>query len=325
MSVVDVQKMWSPGESTRTVRGRVTTITARLGFTVLFDSPAPENEWHARHAYPPNYSGPVTIPKVGSAYPLDSAVPCIDVRATAIGPVLYQVMALYEIDFPTFLLGDPIYPDPLTTPPRYGLTFAKSTEQIDFDAAGNALVNVNGEPFDPPLTMEVYDPVVTIERVKPSFDAYQAMEYINTVNSNPLGFATPPIEPGRARLIDIVPTPFQAMNAQGVDTTYWRTVDHIALRFRLADDVDPSEAWYGRQAEMGFYGRDPSESDRLKRIREANASGYDFDETQEKKAVPSLLNAVGHVLTIPLPPSAPTPVWRKWQRFRAKDWTPLGY
>jgi len=329
MSVVDVKKMWSPGESTRTVRGRVTTISGRLGFTVLFDSPAAENEWRARHAYPPNYSGPVTIPRIGAPYPLDSAVPCIDVRATAIGPLLFQVMALYEIDIPTFALGDPIYPDPLTTPPRFGMTFAKSTEQLDFDADGNALVNVNGEPYDPPLTVDSYDPVVTIELVRPSFDANQAMEYINTVNSNSLGFATPPIEPGRGRLLDIVPTQFQAMNPQGVDTTYWRTVYHIALRLRLADDpINPilaENAWARRIPEMGFYARKSGAPDLLKRIREQNDAGDHFDETKDKKAVPSLLDANGYVLAIPLPPTKPTPEWTYKKRFRWKDWTSLGF
>jgi len=247
-------------------------------------------------------------------------VPCIQVTATPIGPMLFQVMARYAIDVP----GVTVYPDPLNTPPRYRLTFAKSTEQVDCDALGEPLVNVNKEGFDPPPTMEVYNPVVMIEMVKASFDAYQAMEYVNTVNGNSLGFSLPAIGPGRARLIEIVPTDFLAMNPQGVETTYWRTCFHIAMRSQLASDTPSEKTWWRRVREEGFYAKDPDDQNKLKRIREVDDDGKHFNPDKPERVVPTdLRNDVGHegeVWTGVIPKC----YWNYQPRYVEKDWTPLG-
>lgn len=143
------------------------------------------------------------------------------------------------------------YSDPLTEPADISWGDAGSVEQIDTDADGNAIVNVLGEPFDPPIAREYKDPVLTISRNEAAFDQTVKLTYEDTVNASEFWGGAP----GRARMVSIVAHKVNASPA------YWVVVYVIQYRMRTPSGVTDLKAWYRRILNQGLtYRPAPGES-----------------------------------------------------------------
>jgi hypothetical protein len=57
---------------------------------------------------------------------------------------------------------------PLDEPVQFGLDFATRDEAVDIDQAGNAIVNSAWDAFDPPVTRETNQPILTFTRLEPA-------------------------------------------------------------------------------------------------------------------------------------------------------------
>jgi hypothetical protein len=123
-------------------------------------------------------------------------------------------------------------------------TDTTTTEGIDRDFDGNAIVNVNGEPVDG-LSMDVADQVVVITRKFSTINTYAIAQYRRSTNSDT--FLNWP--PGTARLIG-----FSAKNqfTFGAADQRWTVTARIQFREPYANTT-PAEAWYQRWRNEGLY------------------------------------------------------------------------
>lgn len=119
-----------------------------------------------------------------------------------------------------------------------------STEPIDRDFNGVAILTENGEPVDG-LTMDIADPVVVIRRKFFTIDQYAIGAYRHATNSDPfLGWP-----PGTARLVA-----FSAKNQfkRGAPEEQWDVTARIQFRYPLAG-ATAAQAWYKRWRHEGLY------------------------------------------------------------------------
>ena len=225
--VIDVIESWSSMASSQQENSR----NHRRGFTVAFDTSSPSNAIQARLA--------TGIPQRGQSHPNDPYAVVMSIDSEPLSPVLYNVTVSYSVKSG----GTSGEDSPLDEPWEISLTWASTNEQVDTDIEGNPIENVNGEPFDPPLTMDVDDPVLQITRNQPSFDFTQAWRYRNAINSDSFYGANP----GEARM-----APITAQRIVEGSLTYWRATYQI--RFRLGtDNLGGSEkAWQRRLLNQGF-------------------------------------------------------------------------
>ena len=126
-------------------------------------------------------------------------------------------------------------------------TDSTSTEPIDRDINGYAIVTANGEPVDG-LSMDISDQVVVIRRKFASINTASIGAYRRATNSDTfLGWA-----PGTARLIG-----FSAKNkfAYGGLAEAWDVTARIQFREAYANTT-PAQAWYKRWRHEGLYVND---------------------------------------------------------------------
>lgn len=121
---------------------------------------------------------------------------------------------------------------------------SQTTESIDRDVNGRAIVTVNNEPVDG-LSMDVADQVVVITRKFLSIDTAAIAAYRRATNSDTfLGWP-----PGTARLIA-----FAAKNRfiYGGIQEEWTVTARIQFREPYANTT-PAQAWYKRWRHEGLY------------------------------------------------------------------------
>lgn len=75
------------------------------------------------------------------------------------------------------------YDNPLDEPPVIKWSSGTTTEIIEKDINGVAILNSAGEPFDPPVEIQVPQPKLTISRNEASFSGTDALDYVYTVNT----------------------------------------------------------------------------------------------------------------------------------------------
>jgi len=166
MSIIDVIESWSGKLASGDGVARTATRMFTVATTAATDTPVTIQQ--AYH---------LGVPRKGDLYPGDGLLRCeapVDVRA--IGPRLYQVIATYKTLTSGSQGGDQT--NPLAQPATAAWSFSSSDVEIDEDINGKPLVNVNGEPFDPPITRRQNDPVLTIQRNEKTFDYRRAIQYM---------------------------------------------------------------------------------------------------------------------------------------------------
>jgi hypothetical protein len=242
MAVVDVTQMWSRDGGSISTNPKDFTFFAvqrTRGFQVLVDDP------DTSQIDVENADG---LPVLGELYPGSTYARCVSLTPTRLGPIFWLVEASYQGDN-EFELNRPIIKKGSVT----------SSEPIDRDWNGKAIVNVNNEPVDG-ISRDVSDTVITVTRNFETVNDDLVLDYLEATNSDTwYGYTA-----GRAKL-----TSYQAdqlfRNERDV-TGYWKVTATIQCR-RGYGDTSPAQAWYKRVRNEGLYIKD---GDRLVRAPDGN-------------------------------------------------------
>lgn len=204
MSVIDVAQKWSGQTSSFSMDNHG---NSRFGYrsiwTLKTDSPLSAN-YDALNS--------TLLPAVGSYYMGTGAI-CVNKTVATIGPFLYEITCDFQGD------SNPLYANY-----ERSWSFAKSTEPIDVDSAGNAILNPNGERYTG-LTKEVCDLVYVVTRNETSTDMATHLTYQGAVNSDTFkGYAAK-----KCRLVEVA-----AQEQIDGSNWYWRVT--YRFQFRQQDD-----------------------------------------------------------------------------------------
>lgn len=160
------------------------------------------------------------IPRLGEAYPGYEflRVSKVDAAVDSTSELVYIVNVDYSNSVSGNESGDT--ENPLLQPPEISWDFEESNEPVYQDGDGIPILNSAGQTFDPPIELEVADPVLTITRNESSFNAAMAVLYANVVNSD--SFWGPP---GQAKM-----KPITASRGFKNNIYYWRVTYRIVFR-----------------------------------------------------------------------------------------------
>ena len=174
------------------------------------------------------------IPLIGSQHPTGIDAYVESVSPEQLSPIFWQVMVGYR-----GLVDDSAV--------DIEWTDSQTTEPIDRDFYGRAIVTANNEPVEG-LSMDIADQIVVIRRRFLSIDTAAIGAYRRSTNSDTfLGWP-----PGTARLVG-----FSAKNAflAGAPNERWDVTARIQFREPYANTT-PAQAWYKRWRHEGLYVRD---------------------------------------------------------------------
>ena len=179
MAVVDVELDWSSLERAITRKGR----TGKARYTVSFDGTDTPHEMSILA------TATSDVPSVGDSYPGDAWLIC----DSAI-PKPTKGLNLWTVDC-RYVRGGWSVPEqeenPLKQKPIIRYYSVITTEQIDKDINGSPIQNSAGEPFDPPITAEIYTHAIEIVRNERSFSQQKAETYRNSLNGTVFWGASP--------------------------------------------------------------------------------------------------------------------------------------
>lgn len=224
MSVVDVTKMWSKtgGSLSSAKLSAIDQVWANTeGYQVLCEIGDEEDTIVAA----------IGIPRIGDQHATGINSYCEKVDPQRISPIFWMVIVSYR----GIVSDDAVY---------VKWSSATTTEPIDRDWNGSAIVTANNEPIDG-LSMDVSDDVVVITRKFNTINKAALRVYRRATNSDT--FLDYP--PGTARLID-----YQADNkfAYGGLQEAWTVTARIQFREPYANTTD-TQAWYKRWRHEGLY------------------------------------------------------------------------
>lgn len=177
----------------------------------------------------------VGIPSIGEQHESGVFAYVKSYNPTPLGPTLWVVTVTYEG------VPDPAFEAEVTDVEWSDVT---STEPIDRDFDGAAIVTANGEKVEG-LTMEIADQTCVIRRRFNSINTYAISAYRHSTNSDTfLGWP-----PGTARLVG-----FSAKSqfSYGAPQGGWDVTARIQFRVPLAG-ATAAQAWYKRWTHEGFY------------------------------------------------------------------------
>lgn len=227
MSVVDVTQMWSQNGGTITSpKADATDLTYSLteAYLIAVTNGTTRAEVEAASGVPLN----------GEQYSDGRAAFVTTRNYTQLSPILWQAVIGYE--------GESADPDSV----EVEWSDVTTTEPIDRDYNGDAIVTENGEQVDG-LTMEISDQIAVITKKFLTIDLYAVGLYRHATNSDTfLGWP-----PGTARLVG-----FSAKNRfkYGQAQEQWTVQARFQFRRGLAGATD-AQAWYKRWRHEGFYVR----------------------------------------------------------------------
>lgn len=225
MAVVDTTKMWSKsgGSFASALADPFDQVFAFTeGYQVLSDT-VDDNI-----ALIINGNG---LPRNGDIHSSGFPAYVTSLKATPIGPVFWMVEVGYEGE------SD----EPATVDVKWSSVM--STEPVDRDFFGRAIVTANGEQIEG-LSVDISDPVVVITRKFLSFNSGQILPYWKATNSDTfLGYP-----PGTARLMA-----WDATNrfSYGGPREAWTITARVQFREPLANTL-PSQAWMKRWRHEGL-------------------------------------------------------------------------
>jgi len=220
------------------------------------------------------------IPLIGSKHPTGIEAYCKSVSPQQISPIFWQVLIGYE--------GEAI-----DSSIKVKWTDAATTEPIDRDWNGTAIVTANGEQVDG-LSTDIVDQVVIIKRKFATINTATIAQYRRSTNSDfYLGWA-----PGTARLIG-----WEADNIFNYNAAQelWDVTARIQFREPYANTT-AAQAWYLRWRHEGLLvnrggvigraqdglGQEVTKPVLLKLNgeEETNANNAEFIHTQVKGSLP---------------------------------------
>ena len=224
MSVIDVTKMWSKtggslSSEKMTPFDQIWAITE--GYQVLAEIGDTIDVIAAGTG----------IPQIGTQHPSGVDAYVASINPAPVGPIFWVVTVNYS-----GIIDDAAV--------DVEWTDTTTTEPIDRDINGRAIMTANLEPVDG-LSMDVADQVVVIRRRFLTIDTASIAIYRRATNSDTfLGWP-----PGTARLIG-----FSAKNAflYGAPNERWDVTARIQFREPYANTT-PSQAWYKRWRHEGLY------------------------------------------------------------------------
>lgn len=129
------------------------------------------------------------IPRVGQQAEFDPFMRAKSVEAVPVGgsPVLWDVLVTWGPP-KGFSGSSSESEEPLISPfderPQIQWGTERTEEPIDQDANGNPLVNVVGESFDPPISRNFSDEVLSVTKNQAAFSSTQAVQFVDTVNAD---------------------------------------------------------------------------------------------------------------------------------------------
>ena len=224
MSVIDVTKMWSKngGSLSSQLLSSIDQIWANTeGYQVLTTIGTQEDAVVAATG----------IPRIGDQHSTGINSYCERIEPVQVSPIFWVVTVSYR----GIVSDDSV---------EVEWTDSTTTEPIDRDINGYAIVTANGEPVDG-LSMDVSDQIVVIRRKFTSINTATIGAYRRSTNSDTyLGWA-----PGTARLVG-----FSAKNkfAYGGLAEAWDVTARIQFREAYANTT-PAQAWYKRWRHEGLY------------------------------------------------------------------------
>jgi len=272
VSVVNITQMWSRDASSiasaEADRSRIqfNFVTA---FQVLLDEASANF-----HAELIEQAIALGMPYIGDSFPdANVAASVVDVTPSRMSPILWLVEVKYQ--------GFPLNEDEGT---QIEWSDTSTSEDIDQDWNGKAIVNVNGE-YVVGLTMDLSDPVLVLRRKFFSINIASLHEYRHSTNSD-IFFGFPA---GTCRLVGYSAS---ARFAGGAQQGWWDVT--ARFQFRWPYRTTPDKAWYKRYRNEGY----------MLRVNEYVGAGVrkrkravDFFKTES--TTPVLLNSDGEEETNP--------------------------
>lgn len=224
MSAINVTKMWSKSGGSF-VSERFDTLSKNYAFTEGYQVLCEIGDT----AY--TAASAVGIPSFGNQHSSGAESYVNKVDAEPMGPILWQVLVGYDGRAEEGAISIE-WSDETTTEP------------IDRDITGRAIVTTNYEPVEG-LSMDISDQIVTINRQFFSINTYAIGAYRRSVNSDTfLGWP-----PGTARLVG-----FSAKNQflYGAPTERWDVSARIQFRYPYVNTT-AAQAWYKRWRHEGLW------------------------------------------------------------------------
>lgn len=183
------------------------------------------------------------LPAAGDSHPdnanFKAEAPTVRMKA----PNFFEVSIRYVSS------GRAVFPqdeDPLAEPADISWDDAERTVAYDTDLDGTPIANTLGEPFDPPPTREISDPVLIIERSQAAFDPDDKLTYQDTICSETFYGAAI----GRSKMGKIKARLVHA------ETDYWRARYEIQFRMRTPTGVVAAKAWWKQLLNQGVKYKD---------------------------------------------------------------------
>lgn len=232
MTIVSVDEMWSRKVSNvASADGKVFTATYGAAYQVVHSMDATEDEIKLAPG----------IPVLRSLYPGTVNIRCNSIDASKVGPILSIVSVSWSGEVgPNGEDDSPINNDPVI---RYYST--TTTEPTDTDGAGFPLTNVNGDVVEG-FTKEVSDMVLEVTRNYLSFSGKQALQYLDSTNSDSMTVYSDTWEPGSAAMQSFGITP---IIDKGIVQYFSVTA---VIIFRQAFNTVPARAWWHRYRNEGL-------------------------------------------------------------------------
>ena len=289
MAVVNVKKGWSgdSGGAGKNSNQRVCV------YTVLTDSAADTWDSAIKNA--------VGLPKYNDSYPGMGNFGVTSRAFNRKSPTLWDVTVTWTCR--TFG-GSHSNPDvdPLDQPYEYAWRSQVSREPIEMDAAGNAILNAAGEPFDPPIQEDFYDSVLSITFNSGSFDEAAWRAARGNLNADEfLGGA-----PGTCKILD-----GNATQQRNGAITYWRVAVEVAYR---------EDNWKRRVLNQGFRYAATDDSGTILKYEDGSVK-YTIacDKAKHPLTKPILLAADGTRLA-----EGADPIWLVLTTKKSVDYSSLG-
>jgi hypothetical protein len=144
--------------------------------------------------------------------------------------------------------------DPLHQPIKISWVPGSWSEPSEIDAVSVPMLNMAGDPFDPPATIEYPTMVLVVKQWAPFFDPIRASNYQNAINSDTFTIQGNPqrivVPPGQCRCKGIFPMGEYCLSSHFVEQQY-------RFEFRpnnTALSKVPGDAWDIRRLNQGFNG-----------------------------------------------------------------------
>lgn len=218
--------------------------TATRVFTAVSSDPTDKGLWTF-----PVTDGTIIIPVRGTPHPDNGYYVSGEPVVTTKGPGYFEVKVPYQ----TPDQRDPTRHEvnPLSLPAQ--LSWSDAEREVaydedlqDLDGFGELVVNSMNEPFNPPLTRHISDPVLTIVRNQAAFSAADKLLYQDTICEEVFWGAAV----GRARLARI-----SARNVLA-ETPYWSVTYEIHFRMKTPSGTTAAHAWWHQVLDQGVKYKD---------------------------------------------------------------------